>query len=106
MSRRLVLWLQILLACAAGGVGAVAGCQQMIVRGQHPHLDGSPAPSQEVTPYQNSAPTEMLKTSLPTYVIEPPDTLLIDAVKLVPKPPYKIEPLDVLQVLVVGTLNE
>jgi protein involved in polysaccharide export with SLBB domain len=46
----------------------------------------------------------MDKTSLPAYVVEPPDILLIDAIKLVPKPPYRIEPLDVLQILVVGTL--
>jgi polysaccharide export outer membrane protein len=41
---------------------------------------------------------------MPTYIIEPPDILLIDAVKLVPKAPYHVEPLDVLQILVVGTL--
>jgi polysaccharide export outer membrane protein len=50
------------------------------------------------------APSELCKTSLPTYVVEPPDILLIDAVKLIPKPPYRIQTLDVLQVVVVGTL--
>jgi len=50
------------------------------------------------------APSELRKTSLPTYVVEPPDILLIDAVKLIPKPPYRIQSLDVLQVVVVGTL--
>ena len=50
------------------------------------------------------APSELRKTSLPTYVIEPPDILLIDAVKLVPKPPYLIQALDQLQIVVVGTL--
>ena len=43
-----------------------------------------------------SIPRELAKASLPEYVIEPPDILLIDAVRVVPKPPYKIEPLDVL----------
>lgn len=50
------------------------------------------------------APSELRRTSLPTYVVEPPDILLIDAIKLVPKPPYLIEALDVLQIVVVGTL--
>jgi len=49
------------------------------------------------------APSEMEKTSLPTYVIEPPDILLIDAIKVVPKPPYQLQPLDILQILVTGT---
>ena len=30
------------------------------------------------------------------YVVEPPDILIIDAVRAIPKPPYKIEPLDAL----------
>jgi polysaccharide biosynthesis/export protein len=49
-------------------------------------------------------PSELRKTSLPTYIVEPPDILLIDAVKLVPKPPYRIQSLDILQIIVVGTL--
>lgn len=52
----------------------------------------------------HGAPSELRKTSLPTYVVEPPDILLIDAVKLIPKPPYRIQSLDVLQIVVVGTL--
>ena len=38
--------------------------------------------------------------------IEAPDVLLIDAVKVVPKPPYHIEPLDTLEVFVLGTLPD
>jgi polysaccharide export outer membrane protein len=52
----------------------------------------------------HGAPSELCMTSLPTYVVEAPDILLIEAVKLVPKPPYRIEPLDILQIVVVGTL--
>ena len=51
-----------------------------------------------------SVPTEKDKSTLPTYVIEPPDILLIDAVKLVPKSPYHVEPLDVLQIQVANPL--
>jgi polysaccharide export outer membrane protein len=42
--------------------------------------------------------------SFPEYVIEPPDILLIDAIRVVPKPPYRIEPLDVLYINVPNTL--
>ena len=78
------------------------------------------APHSAVTPYIKSepisedaafgsppiygAPSELCKTSLPTYVVEPPDILLIDVLKLIPKPPYRIESFDVLQIVVVGTL--
>jgi len=43
-----------------------------------------------------------MPTSLPDYVIEPPDVLLIDAVKIVPKAPYTIDTLDFLRILVPG----
>jgi polysaccharide export outer membrane protein len=49
-------------------------------------------------------PHELEKMSLPDYVIEPPDILLIDAVRTVPLPPYKIEPLDVLVIQATNTL--
>jgi polysaccharide biosynthesis/export protein len=41
---------------------------------------------------------------LPTYFIEPPDVLLIDAVRIVPKPPYKVAPLDSLVIHATGVL--
>ncbi|HWG45123.1 MAG TPA: polysaccharide biosynthesis/export family protein [Gemmataceae bacterium] len=49
-------------------------------------------------------PTEKAKTTLPSYVIEPPDVLFIDAIRIIPKPPYHIEPLDVLLIQVAETL--
>jgi polysaccharide export outer membrane protein len=51
-------------------------------------------------------PAELAKVSLPTYRIEPPDVLLIDAVRVAPKDPYFISPLDILQIVVAGTLPE
>jgi polysaccharide biosynthesis/export protein len=55
-----------------------------------------------------TAPRELNKASAPEYVISPPDVILIDAVRLVPKPPYKIAPLDalLLQVTVFGGPKE
>ncbi len=49
---------------------------------------------------------ELAKISLPPYVIEPPDILLIDALRVVPKPPFRIQSFDTLQVIVEGTLLE
>lgn len=57
-------------------------------------------------PDQTFIPSELNKTTLPPYVIEPPDILLIDSVKVVPRAPYRIESLDVLQVLVEGAFEE
>lgn len=43
-------------------------------------------------------PSEMARELLPPYVINPPDVLQINAVQLVPRPPYKMKPLDVILV--------
>jgi polysaccharide biosynthesis/export protein len=53
-------------------------------------------------------PTELQKTTLPDHVIAPPDILIIDATTLVPRPPYKIKPLDGLfiQVTLPGVKEE
>jgi polysaccharide export outer membrane protein len=57
-------------------------------------------------PEAESVPTELAKTSFPAYRVGPPDILLLDAVRLLPRPPYRIEPLDVLTVVVTGTLDK
>ena len=57
-------------------------------------------------PVDSGIPRELSMTSLPAYRIEPPDILLVDAVKVVPKDPYHIEPFDVLQIFVTGTPDE
>ena len=41
-------------------------------------------------------PKELDKITMPSYTVEAPDILRIDAQRLIPLPPYKIEPLDVL----------
>jgi protein involved in polysaccharide export with SLBB domain len=48
-------------------------------------------------------PTELSKVSLPNYVIEAPDVLLIEGVKLTPKTPYAIQTQDIVQIVVLGT---
>jgi protein involved in polysaccharide export with SLBB domain len=44
----------------------------------------------------NPLPTELAKKTHPSYVVEPPDILLLDAGRLVPRSPYVVQPLDVL----------
>jgi polysaccharide export outer membrane protein len=41
-------------------------------------------------------PRELDKINLPDYVLEPPDLLVINALRVIPKPPYLIEPGDAL----------
>jgi polysaccharide export outer membrane protein len=49
-------------------------------------------------------PTELSRVSLPPYTIAPPDILIIDAVRLIPKAPYLIEALETLTINVTDTL--
>jgi polysaccharide export outer membrane protein len=63
-----------------------------------------PVPGKVVGAEPVFVPAEGNKVSLPPYVIEPPDILLIDALRIVPKEPFTIQPLDVLQVEAEGTL--
>src|SRR5262245_18196554 len=41
-------------------------------------------------------PSEFARTTQPRYVIDVPDILLIDALRVVPRPPYRVQPLDSL----------
>src|SRR5262245_22116321 len=43
-------------------------------------------------------PRELEKMSHPRYVIEPPDILLVDALRVFPKPPYRLNPYDALNI--------
>jgi polysaccharide biosynthesis/export protein len=89
-----ITWLVVgLLAFASSG-----GCRSLVDRPE-PRLVGA----QSLPPFGELVPTEKDKSSLPAYTVEPPDILLIEAIKVVPKAPYHIEPTDVLNVVVEGT---
>lgn len=62
-----------------------------------------PGPS---APVYNAPPKELQKITLPDYVIEPPDVLTIDAVRLIPRSPYRLRPLDTLRVQATGLPEE
>lgn len=87
---RRVLLLPLALVCACAGCRTWHGL--------------NPVPAKAVGAPPSYVPTELNKVSLPPYVIEPPDILLVDALRIVPKEPFHIEPLDILQVDAEGTL--
>ena len=70
---------------------ACAGCASLVHRPE-PRLVGPQTPPH----YGQMVPTEKDKSTLPTYTVEPPDILVIDAVRVVPKPPYRIQATDIL----------
>ncbi len=71
------------------------GCQIAV------HRD--PAPTISLPP---EIPRELCKSTIPEYLIEPPDILTIDAVRLLPRQPYSLHPLDTLAVQVMNSENE
>jgi polysaccharide export outer membrane protein len=66
-------------------------------------MEMMPAPG---GPHQPTPPHELQMSVLPRYVIEPPDILVIEAVRVVPRPPYRLQSLDVLSIDVRGALPD
>jgi polysaccharide export outer membrane protein len=90
--------------------GAAAEVTQTGYQPPMPHADkgnGYLPPNAPANPDEHPPaplPHELVKTMHPAYILEPPDTLIIDAIGLIPRPPYRIEPLDVLIIQVAETL--
>jgi polysaccharide biosynthesis/export protein len=57
-------------------------------------------------PTDEGPPRELSKVSLPAYRLEPPDTIQIDILKLVPRAPYRVEIYDVLNIGARGTIPD
>lgn len=79
---------------------ALCGCRSL--RRHEPRLAGPQVPP----PIGEPVPTEMDKTTLPTYTVEAPDILFIEVIRLVPKPPYHIQATDVLTIEIEGLFSE
>jgi polysaccharide export outer membrane protein len=71
------------------------GCSQFLASGES---------IEPVQVAEEDSPATADWTPPSPYVIEPPDIILIDAVKIVPKSPYKVDTFDHLQIIVTGTL--
>src|SRR4051812_40298623 len=78
------VWGTLLTTAVACG----AGCSVA-----HPHA--ADAPYSLVPPVM---PRELNKVVLPTYTIEPPDILVIEAIHIVPRSPYLLRTSDVIAV--------
>jgi len=76
------------VAALLGALLAGSGCHLMRVRRQVRQCD---------------APRELEKGILPPYIIEIPDMLLVEAVRLMPPPDYQLQPMDVLGIEILGT---
>lgn len=97
-SHRRLRTLAVLLLLAA--LSASSGCTAfMEPREPIPVTPPGPLPTSPV-------PRELEMVTLPRYVIEPPDILLIEGVKLVPKSPHRIETFDVILIRVEGDFPE
>lgn len=68
-------------------LNCLVGCQAL-----HQQHHGPPVPG--------AMPRELEKVVLPTYVIEPPDTLNIEAIRIVPRGPYALQAGDIVGIQV------
>ena len=59
-----------------------------------------------VVPPQSNVPRELTKIKMPAYVIEAPDVLEINAVRILPKPPYHLRALDRVSVMITDVPEE
>ncbi|MEM9186269.1 MAG: polysaccharide biosynthesis/export family protein [Planctomycetota bacterium] len=89
------------LTLAVAGALSSTGCTTLAPVSQSP-LPITP----EGPPPTSPVPRELAMVTMPRYVIEPPDILLINAVKIVPKSPHKIEPFDGLLIRLQGGLPD
>src|SRR5262245_26614327 len=79
-------------------LAALAGC-----KAAHPCL-GPPDGIEFLPP--PDMPRELSKVVLPTYTIEPPDILVIEAIHVVPRSPYLLRTGDAVAIHVVGALPD
>jgi polysaccharide biosynthesis/export protein len=84
------------VGCAAPGPAAVDYSARAVM----PGTLHAPAPVTGFPVDGALPPTELNKVDWPTYRIETPDLLLINALRVLPLPGYKIEPSDALSVVV------
>jgi polysaccharide export outer membrane protein len=92
-----------LIAIGVAVLLALGGCQ---IPGVGRGPVGGPKPGQPCAAAPLPVPREMAKSVLPTYCIEPPDVLLIEAVHIVPRSPIRLRAFDLLQIQVTGTLPD
>ena len=85
-----------------GGIFRCAGLVVLVCG----FLSGCTTLRPEQAVYLDYVPRELEKRPLNLYTIEPPDILQIDALRLVPKGPYKIEAMDTILLRVTNTFPD
>jgi polysaccharide biosynthesis/export protein len=85
---------------AIGILCVVGGCQTPMHQAASDPAQS--LPGADHGPVCHPVPRELCKSVLPTYIIEPPDILTIDAVHIVPRPPYRLRAMDALALQVQG----
>jgi len=90
------IWPQ--LVCLLAIFAASTGCKTYVYPGRDPV---GPQPC-----IPDVIPREQAKVTMPDYIIEPPDILTINAISLLPKSPYQLNPLDVITLSTSGLLDE
>jgi polysaccharide export outer membrane protein len=88
----------IILLCLVA-VAAASGCKS------HPGHMGAKLPH-HLPPPPPDMPRELSKVVLPTYTVEPPDILVIEAIHIVPRSPYHLRTSDLVAISVQGTLPD
>ena len=89
------------LSLSLFSMALAASCSGCALLGHH-QAAHSPTPVVDTS----MMPRELNKTTLPPYVIEPPDILIVEAVHLTPKAPYRFRSGDSVALKVIGTLPE
>ncbi len=87
------------LLCLAALLTPSVGCHHL------PHVGGVGCAEVAPQPWA-MVPTELNRTVLPTYRIEPPDILRIEAIRLAPRAPYLLRAQDSLNIRALGVLEE
>ena len=95
-------WLGMRCWCILVVVLSTTGCE--LIAPQSPPMENMIATP--VVDGRCRVPRELKKRVLPIYVIEPPDLLLIDAIHVVPKQPYHLQPYDTVAIQAGGTPAE
>src|SRR5438874_1751904 len=85
------------IAILLAAVGPAIGCRTTHPRPLDPAFAAIPLPDM---------PRELNKVVLPTYTIEPPDILVIEAIHIVPRSPYLLRTADILAINAIGTLPD
>jgi len=84
------------LTLILSSVALSSGCTAVMAPREFYPADPAPSPA------ESTVPRELEMVTLPPYVVEPPDVLLVEGIRLIPKSPHMIEVFDFLLIRVDG----